>query len=166
MRTISILSCFLAVASVAFIGILDDQAAYAGLQFSVQVTKTTTAGDGVFTFDLNGNVPNNPLDTCSIDTSTQSSCNLSSIFAQFYTIVERPQSGWMQDSTTCPGTIDASQTPTVVCDFVNSPIRVGGEMIPVDSTSLLVAGAQSSAAWMIPVIVATIGIGIVIARKF
>jgi len=45
-------------------------------------------------------------------------------------------------------------------------IAVGGEMIPVDSTSLLVAGAQMNAVWMIPVIISTIGIGIVIARKF
>jgi len=44
--------------------------------------------------------------------------------------------------------------------------RVGGEMIPVDSASLLVAGAQMNAAWMIPVIVSAIGIGIVFARKF
>jgi len=43
---------------------------------------------------------------------------------------------------------------------------VGGEMLPVDSTSLLVAGAQMNAAWMIPVIVAGIGFAIVIARKF
>jgi len=45
-------------------------------------------------------------------------------------------------------------------------ISVGGEMMPVDSTALLVAGAQMNAAWMIPVIVSAIGIGIVIARKF
>jgi len=43
---------------------------------------------------------------------------------------------------------------------------VGGELIPIDSTSLLLAGAQMNAAWMIPVIVSAIGIGIVIARKF
>jgi len=43
---------------------------------------------------------------------------------------------------------------------------VGGELIPIDSTSLLLAGAQMNAAWMIPVIVSGIGIGIVIARKF
>jgi len=43
---------------------------------------------------------------------------------------------------------------------------VGGEFIGVDTTSLLLAGAQSNAAWMIPVIVSAIGIGIVIARKF
>jgi len=43
---------------------------------------------------------------------------------------------------------------------------VGGEMIAVETTPLLVAGAQANAAWMIPVIVSAIGIGIVIARKF
>ena len=43
---------------------------------------------------------------------------------------------------------------------------VGGEFIPLDSTMVLVAGAQYSMAWMIPAIVSAIGIGIVIARKF
>ncbi len=49
---------------------------------------------------------------------------------------------------------------------VISVSAVGGEIIPLDSTMILVAGAQSSAAWMIPVIISAIGIGIVIARKF
>ncbi len=43
---------------------------------------------------------------------------------------------------------------------------VGGELIPLDTTMVLVAGTQLTAAWMIPAIVAAIGIGIVIARKF
>jgi len=43
---------------------------------------------------------------------------------------------------------------------------VGGEIIPLDYTMVLVAGTQTTAAWMIPAIVSGIGIGIVIARKF
>ncbi len=43
---------------------------------------------------------------------------------------------------------------------------IGGEIIPLDSTMVLVAGTHSVAAWMIPVIVSAIGIGIVITRKF
>ncbi len=43
---------------------------------------------------------------------------------------------------------------------------VGGDMIQMETTSILVAGAQYTAAWMIPVIVSGIGIAIVIARKF
>jgi len=43
---------------------------------------------------------------------------------------------------------------------------VGGELLPIDTSALLLAGAQMNAAWMIPVIVSAIGIGLVIARKF
>jgi len=43
---------------------------------------------------------------------------------------------------------------------------VGGELIPLDTTALILAGAQMNAAWMIPVIVSGIGFAIVIARKF
>ncbi len=47
-----------------------------------------------------------------------------------------------------------------------SCVAVGGDMIQIQTTSVLAAGAQYTAAWMIPVIVSGIGIGIVIARKF
>jgi len=43
---------------------------------------------------------------------------------------------------------------------------IGGNMIQMQTTSVLAAGAQYTAAWMIPVIVSAIGIGIVLARKF
>jgi len=43
---------------------------------------------------------------------------------------------------------------------------VGGELIPLDTTMVLLAGTESVASWMIPVIVAGIGFAIVIARKF
>jgi len=43
---------------------------------------------------------------------------------------------------------------------------VGGNMIQIETTSVLAAGAQYTAAWMIPVIVSGIGFAIVIARKF
>ncbi len=43
---------------------------------------------------------------------------------------------------------------------------VGGGMIQMETTSVLAAGAQYTAAWMIPVIVSGIGFAIVIARKF
>ena len=41
---------------------------------------------------------------------------------------------------------------------------VGGEMIPVDSTALLLAGTQSFS-WMIPMILSGIGIGLVLVRR-
>jgi len=52
-----------------------------------------------------------------------------------------------------------------ICDD-RPPMTVGGDMIPIDSTMVLVGGAQYTAAWIIPVIVSGIGFAIVIARKF
>jgi len=55
----------------------------------------------------------------------------------------------------------------VFVDFISFDRQaVGGDIIPLDTTMVLVAGAQNTAAWMIPVIVSGIGIAIVIARKF
>jgi len=43
--------------------------------------------------------------------------------------------------------------------------RVGGEIIPIDTTSLILAGAQSFS-WMIPVVLSVLGIGLfVVSRK-
>jgi len=58
---------------------------------------------------------------------------------------------------TCP--------PGTVPPDCESPL-IGGEFLGVDSTALILVGAQMNAVWMIPVIVSAIGIGIVIARKF
>ena len=46
------------------------------------------------------------------------------------------------------------------------PMLIGGAFIPTDTTALLLAGTQMTAAWLIPVVVAAIGIGIVILRKY
>ena len=49
-------------------------------------------------------------------------------------------------------------------DLMCSPV-VGGEIIPIESTSLILAGAQSFS-WMIPVILSGIGIGLfAVSRK-
>jgi len=45
-------------------------------------------------------------------------------------------------------------------------VEVGGELIPLDTTSLILAGTQTTVSWLIPVTVSAIGIAIVIARKF
>jgi len=45
-------------------------------------------------------------------------------------------------------------------------VTVGGELLPLDSTALLLAGAQSFS-WMIPVVLSVLGIGLfVVSRKF
>jgi len=42
---------------------------------------------------------------------------------------------------------------------------VGGELLPINTTALLIAGLQLSAVWMIPLAVSAIGIGAVLIRK-
>ncbi len=42
---------------------------------------------------------------------------------------------------------------------------VGGELIPLDTTALLLAGAQMNAAWMVPIIVSAAGIGLLIQAQ-
>jgi len=69
-------------------------------------------------------------------------------------------------------TVESGQSDTTVdagmiqIDGEPSPQPVGGSLIPIDTTMLLLAGTQMTASWMIPVIVAGIGFAIVIARKF
>ena len=48
-------------------------------------------------------------------------------------------------------------------DFIRTPI--GGEFLGIDTTAVLLAGAQMNAVWLIPLVLGTIGIGIVVARK-
>jgi len=67
------------------------------------------------------------------------------------------------------GTVISFGTPDMDSDhgFITyfEDVPVGGSLVPIDTTSLLLAGTQMTAAWMIPAIIAAIGIGIVIARK-
>jgi len=50
--------------------------------------------------------------------------------------------------------------------FVMPSSAVGGHMIPVDTTTLMLAGVQYTAVWLIPVLVSSIGFAIVILRKY
>lgn len=49
-------------------------------------------------------------------------------------------------------------------DCQTSPQMIGGEIIPIESTSLILAGAQTFS-WMIPVIVSVLGIGLFVASR-
>ena len=77
----------------------------------------------------------------------------------------------LKDSDTYPGgTSICGQNPTPDNDFIfrtlsDSSQGIGGKIIPVESSSLLLAGAQSFS-WMIPVLLSGIGIGLfVVSRK-
>jgi len=53
----------------------------------------------------------------------------------------------------------------IAVDTVSFGMPVGGEMIPLDSTMVLVAGTQTTAAWMFPIIVAAAGFGLIIQTQ-
>jgi len=59
------------------------------------------------------------------------------------------------------GTITA-----IINEIFTVALAVGGELLPIESIAVLLAGSQMTASWLIPVIVSAIGIGIVIARRF
>jgi len=42
---------------------------------------------------------------------------------------------------------------------------VGGYMVPIDTSALLLAGAQSISMCMIPVVIAGIGIGVFVIKR-
>ncbi len=59
------------------------------------------------------------------------------------------------------GAFNANPNPIVQ---IPSICVVGGTVIPIDTTAMLLAGAQSTS-WMIPVILSGIGIGLFVFRK-
>jgi len=79
--------------------------------------------------------------------------------------VHDPNSGMCVPSDDCPnGVVDDGAGPH--CALVGPSQAVGGEFVGIDSTMVLVAGTQTTAAWMIPAVVSAAGIAIVIGRKF
>jgi len=50
-------------------------------------------------------------------------------------------------------------------DYPSSCTAVGGTFIPIDQSALLLAGVQSISMWMIPVILAGIGIGVFVIKR-
>jgi len=61
---------------------------------------------------------------------------------------------------------DAQEEPFLLLqrpDFIRTTI--GGEFLGIDTTAVLLAGAQMNAAWLIPLVVGMLAFGIVVARK-
>ena len=71
-----------------------------------------------------------------------------------------PQTGGFVDGYA----IDDLEFPGPPCEIQEDQL-IGGELIPLDTTSLLLAGTQITASWMIPVIVTGAGIVLVFVRN-
>ena len=102
------------------------------------------------------------IDTCFVDSAISSiDANNIATLVEFWTCHPNPDDEriWIDI-----GGADVRSVNVWTVSFDSQ--AVGGEIIPLDTTMVLVAGSQNTAAWMIPVIVSGIGIAIVIARKF
>ena len=63
------------------------------------------------------------------------------------------------------GTKGSGFQPDAFVTKIGDDIVIGGINIPIDQSALLLAGAQSISMWMIPVVVAGIGIGIFVIKR-
>jgi len=152
---------------------------------TIKITKDTTNGDGSFDFTIfNATNPANSTALNIPDTSINNMTAPLTVQAGSFSVIETVPLNWNLISANClingiphGSTLNFNliNGDTVECIFEDtfvppSPpddkMAVGGEFIGIDSTMVLVASTHSVAAWMIPVLVSAIGIGIVIARKF
>ena len=64
-----------------------------------------------------------------------------------------------------------SSTPYLLMDAIaflpetTGDTPVGGTMMPIDTTALLLGGARSILGWLVPVVAAGVGIGFVLVRR-
>jgi len=69
---------------------------------------------------------------------------------------------FFDNSFICPTNLGLN----LLMELPTEPFQVGGSFTPIDTTMVLLGATETTASWLIPAIVAAIGIGIVIARKF
>lgn len=55
----------------------------------------------------------------------------------------------------------------IICDITNpfSPTPIGGDIISLQTTALLLSGAQMTVSWLAPVIISAVGIGLILVRR-
>jgi hypothetical protein len=85
-----------------------------------------------------------------------------------FEIYELSQNGFaLVDSHCLPGDIDTiaiiDGVNTNHCTFQNQRI-VAGELLPLDSTALLLAGIQSMTVWMVPTVLGLAGAGVYLVK--
>jgi len=140
------------------------------------VTITTTGGgviDAWIDFNLNGvfDLPTEKL-VFAPNAAVANGANLKTFNVPASAIPGTADSRWRVSTAGAPLPTGYSPNGEVEDHLVNimedgnGEPPIGGTLIPVDSTSLILAGAQMTAAWMIPLVVAGFGIGLVFLRKF
>jgi len=144
---------------------------------TIKITKTTINGDGSFDFTIfNATNPANSTAVNIPDTSINNMTTPLSVQADSYSVTEAVPLNWNLISSDClingisqGSTLNFNliNDDSVECIFVNEFIGiggppVGGTIIPIDTTALLVAGSQTISPWLILGILSAVGIGLAI----
>jgi len=146
--------------------------AYAGMGVGnfIEITKTTIGGDGTFLFDIEPETSTNG--DCSITTiGGTGTCKILVFGPGQYTITEISQSVWTPVSAICDDDIDPGPGVTIdfpnpdqkFCEFVNQKL-VAGELLPLDTSALMIAGLTSMKVWMIPTVLGLAGVGVYLVK--
>ena len=183
-KTIPFMLTIIAIASIASTAVLGNtQTAYAGTFCNLSPTEVTLTLDKGESSEVITKIVDCD-NTISLITQAPFDCNSKGIdvtlenqqlfLGQFQVDETLTNTGGAPGETLCEITFDI-EIPGDPNVFLVQQVRittpepeptvVGGEMIPIETTALILAGAQTFS-WMIPVIVSAVGIGIVIARKF
>lgn len=109
------------------------------------------------------------VDTCSagicLSTGTDLNCNddMNECTAEICDQVNGCQSTPVMDGVSCDGGLGMCSIGVCVPDGGTEP-AIGGKIIPIETTSLILAGTQSFS-WMTPVVLSVLGIGLVLVRR-
>ena len=210
LKTIPLLFSFLAVASIAFTGVLgNSQSAYAGSD-CIDDPGFCDPGE-VCDFESGECVPENgngecfvdadcPPDPACFDSFCNTVTNLCELSSQFpgcclsdsqcppdplcFDSFCHPVTFTCELSSQFPGcctsdaecndgeacTIDLCNPGTQECftepdpDPVCQPTQVVGELLPIDSSALMIAGLTTSAVWMVPAVAGLAGVGVYLVK--
>jgi len=179
-KTIPFMISVLAIASMVSIGVLGNaQTAYAGsppitsctitpdmvnVQLgpneSVEIPKTIECDGFLTEFDF--------FDNCVFNTVFIGSTNFQGTTATFTETILNVGDISEEHCTVDFIVVDEFQNEVILIQEIwineQEEIVVGGDFLPIDSTSLLLAGAQSFY-WMIPVVLSVLGIGLFVATR-
>ena len=116
---------------------------------------------GTVHFDFAGPIALTPGNLYTIEMTVNDGSSVFDWFAR--TGNPYPQGGtWLRQGVNLFGPGD-SEDLTLKTYFTD--VVIGGTNIPIDQTALLLAGVQSISMWMIPVVIAGIGIGVFVIKR-
>jgi len=181
-KTIQLLFSLLAVASIAFIGVLGNtQSAYAnGFSCTLtpdEVTVTLNPGESTIiekTFDCGGR----DIDETNTDAVGCGNVGIDIVNSNF----QNPEVGVRTFEETITNTggspgmthcevnytiievVGGGQTQLIQKIWVTTPPPVAGELLPIDSSALMIAGLTSMSVWMVPAVAGLAGVGVYLVK--